>query len=96
MNNPIGIPLSSHQIPAGTGLVQTVECNGIQYDENVITHLPLLIEPITAQITTFSNGMRRVCCPKAHHKRTPGEVRCESSIGGAKCIYAWEDPKTNS
>ncbi len=91
----IGIPHSSDVIPTGTGLVQSVECRGITYDsENKIT-TDLFERPVVAQITTFANGVRRVCCPKAYHNRfskDDGEMRC-NSVNGRPCIYAWKDKR---
>ena len=74
-----GIPLSCNEIPAGTGLVQTVECKGIAERVEVRegergflgrrgrpkqTHqiVEPLEDPVVAEISTFSSGIRRVCC----------------------------------
>ena len=90
MNRAIGIPLSSEEIPVGTGLVQSIECTGIKSDSKEGC-VPLFEEPVVAQITTFANGIRRVCCPKAKHMMNPGDVHCAKILGGTTCIYAWED-----
>ena len=85
--------MASDQIPTGTGLVQSVECNGICYNEDSHEFDSRLESPVVAQITTFANGIRRVCCPKAAHLSGAGRVHCTQILGGADCIYAWEDPK---
>lgn len=89
MTQPLGIPLSSHEIPAGTGLVQSIECKGIKHAKEGRSLEDLLTEPVTAQITTFANGVRRVCCPQAVHN-TDGEVTCGRAIG-LDCIYSWDN-----
>ena len=96
MNNPIGVPLSSDQIPAGTGLIQSVECLGIKYDNEKRKNVAALEQPVIAQVTTFANGMRRVCCPNAVEMSNPGDVHCGKILGGKTCIYAWEDPSSKA
>lgn len=88
---PRGVPLSSDVIPPGTGLVQSVECCG--------ANIKKLELPVVAQINTFANGIRRVCCPhgrKLISRSNAGELHCQTGTikGGGleKCIYAWEDP----
>lgn len=88
----ISIPLLSDVIPAGTGLVQFVECRGIKY-ETPTQYTDLLASPVAAQVTTFANGIRRVCCPKGFHNKfsnDDGSLKCDG-LSGAPCIYAWND-----
>jgi hypothetical protein len=73
MNTPIGVPHSSDVIPEGTGLVQTVECKGVEYDEEAVGLASRFELPVLAQISTFSNGIRRVCCPQADHHKKDGK-----------------------
>lgn len=90
MNKPVGIPLSSDDIPAETGLVQTVECYGTKYDETKHENVSRFELPVVAQIITFANGIRRVCCPKVVHTFDKMNATCAKITGNA-CIYAWSN-----
>jgi len=89
------IPTSSEQIPPETGLVQTVDCKGIAKEAVSGKRLQPLDQPVSAQITTFANGVRHVCCFHAGYVRSRGDY-CLAYKDGQKiapCIYTWENPK---
>ncbi len=91
----MSVPFSSEVIPEGTGLVQSLECKGAIPSGKKEQPLSL---PVAAQITTFSNGVRRVCCPYAnvaHFLRLKRAV-CKAGDKQTFCIYSWEDPKLGS
>jgi|ETNmetMinimDraft_11_1059920.scaffolds.fasta_scaffold240128_1 hypothetical protein len=53
-----------------------------------------LVEPVSAQVTTFANGVRHVCCFHAGEDNRIGAY-CFARREGlriAPCIYAWSDP----
>lgn len=84
------IPLSSEEIPVGTGLIQSVECMGRSKNHAQ----PVLDEPVVAQIVTFANGIRHVCCQYANpHELTDGRHLCSASHNSGICPYTWANPK---
>lgn len=95
----IGVPKSSDQIPVGTGLVQSVDCLGIQsrFSKEFNSKPQPLIEPVTAQIVTFADGMRHVCCPFANDLMQNGEYQCHAGSGDTQetCIYSWQKRKSD-
>ncbi|MBP9773095.1 MAG: hypothetical protein KBD00_00510 [Candidatus Peribacteraceae bacterium] len=95
MQNPI--PLSSHEIPAGTGLLQHVECTGIAQsaEDGKLKHAEALLSPVIAEITTFADGIRKVCCLHAKDFLGQGNYKCLASgdKSNPDCIYTWKNRK---
>ena len=87
------IPLQTDTIPAGTGLVQSVECKGRRLGDGLRPEEPLQ-SPVVAQIVTFSERIRKVCCVYAYRLSrgtvcTAGETPHHLN----KCIYGWDEEK---
>jgi hypothetical protein len=80
-------------IPPGTGCIEYRPCKGVRYEAGGKSGAPLA-EAVEAQIVTYANGVRRVCCLYAKDHSGTGEYRCVA--GGephwSSCKYAWRDP----
>jgi hypothetical protein len=90
------IPTSSEHIPPDTGLVQSINCKGIAKVQGIANPIEPLEEVVTAQISTFANGIRKVSCLYAlESPAAEGAVYCSASANGtpSKCIYSWGNPK---
>jgi hypothetical protein len=85
------IPLQTDVIPVGTGLVQSVECKGRKLGEGLRSEEPLQ-SPVVAQIVTFSERIRKVCCIHVFALGRKKICTAGSELNHRnRCIYDWDE-----